>query len=204
MRDYSNYHTSSKDVFVESGKRIFEITKQGFDGYQVKINGLDCVAVIQDKYSDKGILKKILIDAPLKTGDVVEIKTDKWLVISPVDPTPVYNKSYIEISNNTLHIKTGETKVQSGTDPMGRPVYTTTPTFTDLPCIVKSKYYTSDSNSAINLPNGQSLITIPYSNLIKENMEFEMYNRKFKIIGIDFSKVINDSGILIITAERVV
>lgn len=61
-------------------------------------------------------------------------------------------------------------------------------------------------NSEVNLPSERMLIAITYndiSKLIKENDEFDMYSRQYKVVGIDFSNVFNDKGIITLTTERV-
>jgi len=205
MKDYSNYHTNSKDKILSDGVKLLELAKNGFDGYPVLIKGVQYTAVIIDKYSANRILKKIIIDVDIQRGDVVAFNGDNWLVVTQPKNKHVYNESTIELCNNTLHIKTGETKTQTGIDSMGRPVYTTTPVYSDFPCIVSSsKSAGYDSNQTINLPSGQLFITLPYTEIIKEGMEFNMYQQKYKVKNVDYSESMNQVGIVTLTVERFV
>jgi hypothetical protein len=108
------------------------------------------------------------------------------------------------LCNQTLTLVTSTTRIQTGTDSLGRPIYSETPVLTSWDCIAESKVVSADLNSAINLPEGKIYIQVPYSALIQENMEFDMWNAKFKITGFDMSKVIDGIGLLGIYAERVV
>ncbi len=138
-------------------------------------------------------------------GDVVNWDSQKWLILSSDFVGEIYYKSTIELCNNTLHIKTSETKTQTGIDSMGRPVYTITPVYSDFPCIVSSsKSAGYDSNQTINLPSGQLFITIPYTEAIKEGMEFTMYQQKYKVKNVDYSESMNQVGLVTLTVERFV
>lgn len=151
-------------------------------------------------------IKGIVVE-PGKTltlGEVFIVGSDKWLCIE-IDPLhEVYYKGNVRLCNQTLTLVTSTTRIQTGTDSLGRPIYSETPVLTSWDCIAESKVVSADLNSAINLPEGKIYIQVPYSALIQENMEFDMWNAKFKITGFDMSKVIDGIGLLGIYAERVV
>lgn len=205
MLSYGNSETESKRNI---SKKLIELDiKNSPSYYAVTLNDsttLIDVRIVDDKESEDE--KKYLLSlVSINRGAIVNWSNQKWLTLSSDFIGDIYYKCAIELCNNILHIKTGETKTISGYDPMGRPIYTTTPVFTDFPCIVsQSKSVGTESNQAINLPNGQLFITIPYTELIKEQMEFQMYQRKYKVINVDYTESINQVGLVTLTVERVV
>jgi hypothetical protein len=46
----------------------------------------------------------------------------------------------------------------------------------------------SDLNEPINLPFGRTIITIPYTDKVEIDMEFEMNGMRYKIIDMSFSR----------------
>jgi hypothetical protein len=76
-----------------------------------------------------------------------------------------------------------------------------------MQAILKNTIGNIPLNAEINLPSERMFITVKYDDnakLIKENDTFDMYNREYKVVGIDFSNVFNDKGIITLTTERVV
>ena len=75
----------------------------------------------------------------------------------------------------------------------------------NVPCIVETTYPSKDDNVQLPLPDGTVKITIQYNNAscIELNYEFAMYGSKYKITYIDYSKAINEVGLLTITAKVV-
>ena len=57
-----------------------------------------------------------------------------------------------------------------------------------------------------NLPYNNLSVTMSYSTNenIKEGKTFNMYGLDYKIIGIDYSKVLNNVGIIQLLADRVI
>ena len=118
----------------------------------------------------------------------------------------LFPKAKIQICNFSLQVKTGETKTLLGYDDFKRPVYDEQPTYATMQSILKNTVGNITLNSEVNLPSEKMLITITYndtSKLIKENDEFDMYSRQYKVVGIDFSNVYSDKGIITLTTERV-
>ena len=140
----------------------------------------------------------------LNLGEIFTVGTDKWLCIAIDALHEVYYKGNVGLCNSTLTLITSVTKEKTGTDSLGRPIYTETPKTTSWDCIAESKVVSADLNSAINLPEGKIYIQVPHSASIQENMEFDMWNAKYKIIGFDMSKVIAGVGTLGVHCERVV
>jgi hypothetical protein len=53
------------------------------------------------------------------------------------------------------------------------------------------------------LPQGQLRVTMSYRDDVKVNDTFSMYNNTYKIRGIDYTKVINGKGIMVLAVEQV-
>jgi hypothetical protein len=146
-------------------------------------------------------------------GEIIEIPNEdqtvytSWMVVDFTSENKLFPKAKIQICNFTLKVKTGETKTLLGYDDFKRPVYDTQSTYVDTQAILKNAIGNVLLNSEINLPSERMLITIKYDDnakLIKENDTFDMYNREYKVVGIDFSNVFNGKGIITLTTERVV
>jgi hypothetical protein len=146
-------------------------------------------------------------------GDLVEItddltnKVEFWIVTDSISDNPLFPKVKIEKCNYTLQLKTGETKTLVGHDSLNRPQYSVQPTYTNVQCLLRTSVSNLALNQAINLPQGQVQITIQYNDTaksIKENDKFDLYDRQFKVIGFDFSNVVQGIGCLVVFAERVV
>jgi hypothetical protein len=128
------------------------------------------------------------------------------MVVDFTSENKLFPKAKIEICNFELQVKTGETKTLLGYDDFKAPVYDVQPTYSTMQSVLKNTIGNITLNSEINLPSERMLITITYndtSKLIKENDEFDMYGRQYKVVGIDFSNVYSDKGIITLTTERV-
>jgi hypothetical protein len=210
VRDYSNYHNVNiNDKIISDGNLILDQALNGFEGYDVVINGVAKKVVIQSKnsYNTKGDSSYIIgKKGDFDIGSIVEHDSKTWLVPSHIDDIKIYVKGIIRLCNSILTIPGDTTKTQTGTDSMGRPIYSeTTSPSTSLPCIAESKVYMSQDQEPINLPNGRLVVTIPFTDngKIKLNFEFDMYGNRYKISHLDRSQVIGTVGILQLTADLV-
>jgi pyrimidine operon attenuation protein/uracil phosphoribosyltransferase len=70
----------------------------------------------------------------------------------------------------------------------------------NLPCIVESSIIAADENKQLPIPQGQLRVTLSYRDDVKVNDTFSMYNNTYKIRGIDYTKVINGKGIMVISS----
>jgi hypothetical protein len=72
-----------------------------------------------------------------------------------------------------------------------------------VPCIVESSIKNSEKNNQLNLPDGRIIITMKYQSItnVKDNAEFMMYDNTYKIVNVDKTKVINEVGLMTITAD---
>lgn len=184
----------------------------------VKLNGMDFEVQLQDiqiitRSASVALVENLLKFMLLKpntsanVGDMVEFDDTFWLVTDSVSNNPLFPKVKIEKCNYTLSVKTGETKTLMGHDSLNRPDYKTTPTLVDVQCLLRNTASNISLNQEINLPVGLAYITVPYNDttkIINENDNFDLYGKQFKVVGFDYTNIVNGIGCLIIVAERVV
>jgi hypothetical protein len=200
------YGISSQDSTMTDSKSILD---DSIDSSPLKstiqINGIDVnVLITQGKNANyKDVVFKS--GADYVTGEIAVMGGDNWL-LTEIKPNLIHKTAVVQLCNSTLTIPGDTTKTQTGTDSMGRPIYSeTTSPSTSLPCIAESKVYMSQDQEPINLPNGRLLVTIPFTNngKIKLNFEFDMYGNRYKVSHLDRSRVIGTVGILQLTADLV-
>jgi hypothetical protein len=123
----------------------------------------------------------------------------------------IYPNATLKLCNSTYPIKSTRTRVlkkdsegKTVLDKFGDPVYVYTDgATTSLPCIVESSIIAADENKQLPLPQGQLRVTLSYREDVKVNDTFSMYNNTYKIRGIDYTKVINGKGIMLLAVEQV-
>lgn len=185
----------------------------------VKVNGtIDLEVQLQDISSVTRSANVSLVQNTLKfmllkpntsvnIGDMVELDSIFWIVSDFISDNTLFPKAKIEKCNFVLPLKTGETKTLVGYDGLKRPVYDIQPTFTNVQCLLRTSVATIGLNQPINLPQGQVSITTQYNDIsksIKEDDNFEIYDRQYKVIGFDFTSIVQGIGCLVIIAKRVV
>lgn len=152
-------------------------------------------------------------------GEIIEIPNEdksvytSWMVVDVTSENKLFPKAKIEMCNYELNVKTGETKTFVGNDDFGAPVYNVQPTYTPLKAIIKNTVGIINLNQAINLSSEKTFISVKYDNTsmyIKEDDTFQLYRtfelqrRDYKVVGIDYSSVYGDKGIITLIMERVV
>jgi hypothetical protein len=174
----------------------------------VLINGMEYEAIItQDKKSeDKKLL--LLPDVQVDIGSVVELNSNLYLIMDFQGEgiNEIYPSATLKKCNNTYPIKVNKTSQLKGHNQLGKPVYEDVYSVDKLePCIVESGNFATDTDSQLVIPKNTLFITLKYqlSDTINYNYEFTMYNNKYKIKDIDYTKVINEKGIIKLIAERV-
>jgi hypothetical protein len=161
--------------------------------------------------SDNKDQKKIIVypDQTLEKGYII-YWTDKdnyWLVTQcDHNLGDVYSRGTMLECNATLRFVTGETKVQTGNDSLGRPIYTISPTYSSFKSIAKSSNrLTNLTDMAVNIPIGMVIFSIQNTaNLtIDVSTEFEVYSQTWKVSSLDLTNTFNNvGGVLSFTAER--
>lgn len=144
----------------------------------------------------------------LNIGDKVTLEdSTDWLVTDFTGEDPLFPKAKIEICNYTLNVKTGETSTLIGYDSLKRPKYNVTSTTESVPVVLRNGIAISAMNQSINLPNDNMFISMQYndvSKLINENDKFDIYNKQYKVTGLDFTNINHGVGIITFLTERVV
>lgn len=171
--------------------------------HQVDIDGKVVDAIINktNKYNEK--LVNFRHGYSPDIGAIVTYKNDKYLIMEK-DFDNIYTFAIIKKCNYTIPIKVGEKKVFSGYDHFGKPQYKIEELYEPLSCIVDSKYYSSNDNAQLPLPEGKLTIYtkyIPDTNL-QINEEFLLYGKRYIIADIDYTRVTNNIGIMEIIVER--
>lgn len=145
-------------------------------------------------------------DTELFLGDKYRYKNNVWLCTDN-DSEGYVSRCFVRKCNSSVSIQTGETRTQTGTDSLGRPIYASTPIYFESECIVSTKLYINSFmkvDKAINLPSGQLIVYVPYDSdyAIREKMEFEMYGYTYSIFDLDYTRIINGVGLLGIIAQK--
>lgn len=206
MNTHTDWMTNNLTV-VQSAKQRYELQKTTSEGTTDKIDGTEETFIVQNhtnilnKYDNSKYIHCDLTSIA-HWGSVVEYKSEKYLITTDLLNNEAYKSAIMKKCNSTLTLITSVTKEKTGTDSLGRPIYTETPKSTSWDCIAETKIINADFDKAINLPEGKIFITIPYSTLILENMEFSMWGNKYKITGFNMEKVIGGVGIMGVHAER--
>ncbi len=198
-------NTDKERIINREQKLIEKNFKKSLNYFLVQINGVDTDAWITNysyskKYND---IKNIITQKTdvISCGDLIDFNGSKWLIITQIDESnEIYNIATIRKCNQILTLTTGEIKTQIGVDEMDRPIYDIIENTTSWDCIVDNKILNPTLDESINLPEGKISIIISYSDIVKENMKFQMWNEDYQIVGID--KTIN--GIITILANKVV
>ncbi len=215
MRNYKNYHDINTNAKIShDGKIVLDQLLDGFESYLATINNeQESRVALTSKYNTYGEVRGVIGRIEdIERGNLINIEGNYWLVVSYPDDNKIYRKADIKLCNTTFHLELDKTTVllkdENGNpilDNHGRPIYKEVPNTKDVPCVVETKYYFNNRNEQITLPEDRVMISIQYqeANNLKENAEFNLYNSRFSIKFIDYTKVVNDKGVMIITGERV-
>lgn len=208
------YGNSSDEVTINTSKYI---VNKSFDdslfSTVISIDGVNIdVIVNQGNVSDE---KTVLLrpDKVVNKGAIAIIEGLNYLIID-FDTNKVYPIAKAKLCNSTFPIKTNKTLVQK-TDQNGNPVYDRfgDPVYIEVggelvnePCIVETTFLSRDQNTQLPLPEGRIHITLKYqkADCLKINYEFNMYNSRYKIYDIDYTKTISETGLMTIIANKVV
>jgi hypothetical protein len=212
--DYLNQYRER--VNKTSAERLVDHTKQSFikmfignPNYRLlSINGIQYETLYsQGKNSDEKSLL-FIPNTKVDIGSVVELNSNSYLIMDFQGEgiNEIYPSATLKKCNNTYPIKLNKTSQLKGHNQLGKPVYEDVYSVDKLePCIVESGNFSTDTDSQLVIPKNTVFITLKYqlSDTVNYNYEFTMYNNKYKIKDIDYTKVINEKGIIKLIAERV-
>lgn len=213
-----NYHAKYKNRLDVSGasfegnytRHTKELVSKKFKDSPsyivVQLNGLNVDARVTNrkKRAEKEI--SFLPDTNFNIGSIVIYKNEEYLIVDKFD-SEIFPKANLKLCNTSLSLP-GEPTIIS-TDELdwrNQPImreYPGEPII--IPCIVESKIYYNQSTEAINLPDGQISISIPYTEHkeIRMNGEIEVYGERYGIVEVDRTQCLDKTGILIISAKRI-
>lgn len=139
-----------------------------------------------------------------RIGSLVDYN-DKYHIILEIDNDEIFTFGKMEECNYFIDVQLGEKeKVLIGYEDNGRPVYDYQTRYKREPCIVKEKYYTSDENAQLPVPEGKLEVILQYQDIpnLTVNSEATLYDKTYKIVDISHINVVDEVGFLKIFAER--
>ena len=201
-----SYGNDSKKSILNNTKNIVNRSFANSHGYSVvKINDIDTEVIINEgkTYKEKKLILKSNVHFDI--GSLVDYNNEKWLVIDKYE-NQISDSLKIELCNGEMIFQTPPTLVLIGTTPWGEEQYQEISGSTiTIPCIVQSvrELYDGDSEQ-INVVDTRIALKIQNQNneYIAVGKEFEIFNTKYRIYGIDRSQTIKDKGVLIVLAEK--
>lgn len=182
-----------------------EFLEMSAEAYDVELNG-ELKRVIIQSTSDYNKRRILFKKDELKWGDIILFEGEKWLVAERPFFNKIYTKSHIKFCNTSMIFKEWVQEIIDR-DRLGNPIYGEKELkITEFPCVVESiTNLKTPTGQQINIPHGDMMLEISNTDneLIEINNEFEIFGQKYKITGIDRSKVYNDEGILILIVSRI-
>ncbi|QZY34513.1 hypothetical protein [Bacillus amyloliquefaciens] len=210
MKDYSNYHkVNINEKLLHDGKLIFQQGLKGFESEIVTIDGIEKTVMITSKYSSgDGTSKYILGEiSDIYCGGVVKYNGETWLITSLPHSNKIYKKAEIKICGAVFTLTSDDKSVDSGkvNEITGKPIYKRIPgEKTEVPCIFERSTSISGTELAVNLPDGQANITIPYfvHEKLKIGLTLTFFGETYQVNDIDYSKVYGDTGTIRLIAKK--
>jgi hypothetical protein len=155
------------------------------------------------EYKEKRLI--LYPDFHFDIGCLVDFNNEKWIITDKFE-NQLSDVIKIELCNGEMIFQTPPTLVLIGTTPWGEEQYQEIPGSTiTIPCIVQSvrELYDGDSEQ-INVVDTRIALKIQNqtNEYIAVGKEFEIFNTKYRIYGIDRSQTIKDKGVLIVLAEK--
>lgn len=195
---------SSKDALLNRNKRRLEHEFSSSPSYyEVDINDKNVGVIINKKTNYDEKLIHFKQDYDVQVGSIVKYKNDSYLIMEK-DFDELYSFAIMKRCNQTVPFEISNEEVFVGYGDNAEPIYKNKTTHRDLPCVVDSKYYSSNENSQLPLPEGKlSVYTtfVPESS-IQTNEEFNLYEKRYIVADVDYTRVINGTGVMEIIVER--
>lgn len=190
---------------IESGFSAFdEFLEMSAEAYDVMVDD-DVKRVIIQSTSDYNKRRILFKKDDFEWGDIILLEGEKWLVAERPFFNKFYSKSHIKFCNGLMVFKEEKRDV-IGRDRLNNPIYGDRELIiTEIPCVVESiTNLKTPIGQQINIPNGDMIIEISNTDneLIEISREFEMFDEKYRIVGVDRSKTHNDKGVLILVVNR--
>ena len=198
----NSFSEEFKKDYMTSAIDGFNFSVENF-GIEVKINSKATKVLLKNKVSghEKEISAKL---EEINVGDLVEIGTQKWLIVDLPVENEIYSKASLRRCNTTFVIKDKIQRVMTGRDDDDRPIFTEIAETINEPCIATNTYSTGNENEQLPLPDGNIDVIMRYRNAdsLVINKNFVLYNQTYEIYNIDYTKVIDGNGIMIVRGKR--
>lgn len=199
-----------RDSNIEYAKRTISTSFADSPAYrEVMINSSTPTVGVWIVDNGKNPNNKKIIMQPndsISVGDLITFANSKiWLVMDVEKDNEIGESGLIEMCNTIITIEAGVVETIIGYDALGRPVVSSTPTFDEFPCIVKSRTrITTEYDMPINLPDGRIYVSMQYNPSVKIDIQSDviLYGHNHKVIEMDYTRVVDNSGVLSFYAER--
>ncbi|WP_425203606.1 hypothetical protein [Priestia megaterium] len=198
---------NKEEAKINSGKHILEKTfDSSLSSYTLLVDNVmtDVIAVSGKTSKEKTFLFKPNYVG--RTGMIIVFESSSFLV-TDYKTNLINSSAKARQCNNSITLTSELSEsVVIGYDDLGRPVYDDVESEeVVIPCICDTVIKNDDTERAINLPQEQMLVTIPYTEHEDLNYDKELilYGSHFKIIGIDDTESIDKVGLRRLTLERV-
>jgi hypothetical protein len=190
---------------TQSANRLFENSPFS---QEVLINDAPFEAIVTQGKTNEDKTMLLQSSNSANIGDIVEINTKSYLMLDFKNEgiNDIYPTGTLKLCNSTFPIQTDKISVLIGHDEFGRPVYDEQIITENVPCIVESRYSFTRGEHQISLPDSRIEVMLKYYNseTLKLGKEITVYSDPYEIKNIDYTKVINGKGIVVLSAERVV
>ena len=203
---YGNQHSDHViNYSKESAKRIF---LQSPTLTNVEVNNTPNVPSIVSIYQKDFFDRTFLLEPDSQyavVGNYFKYKNYTYLIMKSND-NEIYPNLYGKLCNEDflVPIETKKIKVQGTRGDTYKFEHVTE----KVPIVVDVKGYSIADNAILPLTEGRVVIYMQFKPLyvdkVKLNYEFELFNDAYKITDIQLDKVINDTGYIVLSAQKVV
>lgn len=109
MKDYTNYHTSYKDMIQKSAESTFNLYKKGFEHTLGILNGELEIEFLLKQHTNRFEETKedrqvyCLKDVDIKRGDYITIEDEVWIIVTDIDFNGVFKFCKVRKCNNEIY-----------------------------------------------------------------------------------------------------
>ena len=204
----SNYLSGWENEEFNSNKyEVFkEILANSPETYNIELNGKPEQVIIQTT-QDSETKKVLTVLGLLNRGDLILYDGSYWLVNSRPTDNKMNDSAIMRLCNSSISLTSSDELIDSGKidEVTGRPIKIKVPgEKVDIPCVLERTTSTIGSELAINIPEGQAHVTIPFlkHEKLKKGLFLSFYVEEFRVDDIDYSKVYGDTGTIRLIAKK--
>ncbi|WP_144452887.1 hypothetical protein [Bacillus subtilis] len=204
----SNYLSGwENDEFNTNKYEIFkEILANSPETYDIELNHKSQQVIIQTT-QDSETKKVLTVLGLLNRGDLIKYDDSYWIVNSRPTDNKMNDSATIRQCNTSFFLTSEDKLVDTGkiNEITGKPIYEKVPgEKTEVPCIFERTTSINGTELAVNLPDGQANITIPYlvHEKLKIGLTLTFFGEDYQVDDIDYSKVYGDHGTIKLVAKK--